>query len=190
MEDPRIAMFDMLIRRLEELEGAVARAEKLVRDQPAAQDVRDVLLVCVTDLVRQPIRPHQRLYKLCERLENVLYDAVDLSQSGEDIVRRCVERLTELGANKVTFLMLCQISNLTDDIDAILDITDNRNLVPVEDALAFALHAEDLINNQYQSDLDEQARLFERVEQKIDRWRAHWKTIDFKPGKPWSIGHY
>lgn len=190
MDDPRVLAFEMLIRRLEGVESAVARAERLLRDQAAAQDVRDVLMVCVTDLVHQPIRPHHRLYKLCERLEDLLHDAVDQALGGEEVVRRSVERLRELGANRITFLMLCQMSNMTDDIGAVLDAAEDRRLVPVEDALAFALHAEDLVSAHHQSDPDEQARLFERTESMVDRWRGHWETVGFKPGRSWSIGHY
>ena len=190
MDDPRIAAFEMLVRRLSDVESAMARAEKSVRELPAAQDVRDVGLVSVTDLVDRPIRPHHRLYKLCERLEDALYDAVDLSQSGRGIVRGCVERLRGLGANRVTFLMLCQISNLTSDIEAVLDLADDRRLVPIEDALAFVLHAEDILSTRHQADPDERDRLLERVDASIQRWRAHWDTIAFVPGRPWTIGHY
>eukprot|EP00873_Tetraselmis_striata_P043902 jgi/Tetstr1/464166/TSEL_008971.t1 len=190
MEDAQIATFEMLIRRLEEVEASVGRAERLLRDQPAAQDVREIMLVSVSDLVHHPIRPHHRLYKLCERMEDALYEAVDLAESGKDIVRRCVDRLRELGANRITFLMLCQMSNLTDDLDAVLDVAEQRRLVPIDDSLAFALHAEDLVSTQHQSDPDEKARLLERVEAAIDRGRPHWGAMGFVPGRPWTIGHY
>eukprot|EP00873_Tetraselmis_striata_P033915 jgi/Tetstr1/454179/TSEL_041098.t1 len=191
--DPRVAAFEMLMRRIGDVEDTMLRTERLFRDQGAAADVRDILLTPVTDLVNRTMASHERLYRLCERLEDLLHQAVDAATRAGDprgVVDVAVARLRELGASRLTFLMLCQISNMTDDLELILDLVGDRRIVPDADALAFALHAEDIACRYFQDRADRREAIYARVETITNDLRMHWKAVGFQPGRPWSIASY
>lgn len=187
---PTIAVFEMLIQRLGKVEDGIARTEKLLKDQRAFEDVREIMLTPVTSLVGARLLPHEREYKLCERLEDILHDSIDISAPSKKIVKSCVDRLMDLGAHRLSFLMLCQISNMTEDLEPVLDLACSSELVPIEDAVAFMLHSEDLASLRNNDDPDRRDAILERISVFLDRYKSHWKTLGFSPGKPWIIGSY
>lgn len=186
---PTVAAFEMLIERLERVEDGLARTERLICDQRAALDVREITLLPVTRLVGSRLSPHGREYRLCERLEDILYDSMDVLAPAQTVIDRAVRRLRELGADRVTFLMLCQIANMTEDLRPVLDLACTRPLVPVEDALAFMLHAENLVPFKT-DDRDERDELNEKIHGFIHQHKSLWGTLGFVPGNPWVIGSY
>lgn len=186
-EGAAVRAFEMLLERLGRIEDAVARLAADRRDDRMAVDVRQAMMVPVTALLR-PVSTHSRTYKICERLENVLHDNVDLSLDGPGLVRGAAALLGRLGTHRITYLMLCQISYLTDDLGAVLDLADDRDSVPPEDALAFYLYAEGNIVRQRYGDRGE--KFSDRILSAVDGLRGHWGALGYSPGDPWYIWAY
>nr|WRJ69756.1 hypothetical protein TetV2_00307 [Oceanusvirus sp.] len=185
-----VRAFEMLTERLASLEEAVARSEKRVADAPLQLDVREIMLIPAQELVFSKIRPGSKLYRLCERLETILSDAVkDLE--GSAVLKTAIDRLRELGANRITFLMLDQISWLCDDTEAVIDFAFTSYLVPIEESVAYALRAEDIVHcNVKPRDEALAERLFGRISAFLRRHKWQWKNIFYSPGEPWTIASY
>ena len=186
MDSAQTRVFEMLVERLGALEDSVSRVAKRMSEIDARADIRELVLTPVSELVGTNTEPDSRYYKLCERLELYMYDALDVAQRGPDFVRRAAEWLREMGANRISFPLLCQISNMTDDVVAVLNLIKNTGVVPVEDGLAFALFEEQQMRLAGSHDPDTQIAL----QDFILRYKHQWSNVGYRPGVYWLISRY
>jgi len=180
----------MLIERLGALEDAVCRANRRVRDMDVRADVRDLVLTPVKSLIGKSHDTDSTYYKLCERLETYMYEALqsEVAKPGTQFVRAALEWLQYMGANRINFPLLVQIANMTDDTEAVMKVVTDTGLVPIEDGLAFALYQDAVLNLTIPTEAD--AGIRSTLAEFIYRNRHHWSSVGYRPGVLWVVARY
>lgn len=185
-----LRVFEMLIERIGALEDAVHRANRRVSDMDIRADVRHLVLTPVKSLIGKSHDTDSTYYKLCERLETYMYEALhaDVAKPGAHFVRSALEWLQYMGANKINFPLLVQIANMTDDTEEVMKVVTESGLVPMEDGMAFALYQDAMLNMTIPTDAD--AGIRSTIAEFIYRNRHHWSSVGYRPGVLWVVARY
>ena len=185
-----LRVFEMLIERIGALEDAVQRSNRRIRDMDIRADVRHLILTPVKSLIGNSRDTDSVYYKLCERLETHMYEALhaDIAKPGAHFVRSALEWLQYMGANRINFPLLVQISNMTDDTEEVMKVVTDTGLVPIEDGLAFALYQDAILNTIIPTEADTGIR--STIAEFIHRNRHHWSSVGYRPGMLWVVDRY